>query len=197
VAYTITKSCINCSRCLPECPTGAIEFIDGKYSINSQICNDCAGYYSVPQCRAFCPTNHGCIPSNSLNQIVKFNPTLNTKIYWENWFKTYNAAVSKVQSQSQTQPKPYWQTWFNNYNALLSKVQSQSQTKPKSYWEKWLETYNSAVSKVQEKTQTKEYWEEWFNTYEQTLTQLKGSAGSYWERRFDCYANTCQPILEK
>ena len=171
MAYTITRSCINCSRCLPECPTGAIELTNGKYSINSELCNDCAGYYSVPQCRATCPTNHGCIPSNSLNQIVQFNPTLTTKTYWENWLSNYQELVSKVKNQAK--PKTYWENWFNTYNSLISKVQGSA------------------------KTERTDYWEEWFKTYEQMRTQLQGTASNYWEHWFDCYANTCQPILEE
>lgn len=169
MAYTITKSCISCDRCQTQCPTGAIAFQNGRYTIDSNLCNDCAGYYSLPQCRSVCPTNHGCIPSNSLNQVVKFNQTLAATAYWENWLSTYNALVNKLQEKT-SKPKDYWQTWFARYNTLVSKAR--------------LET----IAK-------QDYWQTWFRTYEAIDKELKGTTSNYWSNWFDNYANTCQPII--
>ncbi|BAY88184.1 MULTISPECIES: helix-turn-helix domain-containing protein [unclassified Tolypothrix] len=54
--YAITKRCIQCDHCLPQCPEGAIQVIDGDYWIDPSLCNDCEGYMT-PQCVLCCPVN--------------------------------------------------------------------------------------------------------------------------------------------
>ncbi|BAY65687.1 XRE family transcriptional regulator [Calothrix brevissima NIES-22] len=54
--YAITKRCIQCDNCLPHCPQGAIQVIDGDYWIDPTVCNDCEGYMT-PQCVFSCPVD--------------------------------------------------------------------------------------------------------------------------------------------
>ncbi|MBD2195037.1 MULTISPECIES: helix-turn-helix domain-containing protein [Calothrix] len=54
--YAITKRCIQCDNCLPHCPKGAIQVIDGDYWIDPTVCNDCEGYMT-PQCVLSCPVD--------------------------------------------------------------------------------------------------------------------------------------------
>jgi len=54
----ITKDCINCDICEPECPNDAI-FYDQKgqktYVINPELCTECVGFYDEPTCDKVCP----------------------------------------------------------------------------------------------------------------------------------------------
>jgi DNA-binding transcriptional regulator YiaG len=54
--YAITKRCIQCDNCLPQCPTGAIKVVEGDYWIDPSLCNNCQGYVE-PQCIVSCPVN--------------------------------------------------------------------------------------------------------------------------------------------
>ncbi|BAY10490.1 helix-turn-helix domain-containing protein [Calothrix sp. NIES-2098] len=54
--YAITKRCIQCDNCLPQCPTGAIKIIEGDYWIDPSLCNNCQGYVA-PQCVISCPVD--------------------------------------------------------------------------------------------------------------------------------------------
>ncbi len=54
--YAITKRCIKCDNCLPQCPKGAIKVIKGDYWIDPSLCNNCEGYLT-PQCVLSCPVN--------------------------------------------------------------------------------------------------------------------------------------------
>lgn len=87
MSYTITSECITCSRCLPSCPTHAIEQRNGVFYINPNLCNDCQGYYRVAQCAAVCPTNGGCVPN--------VDSTMSTA-YWEHWFDTYAQRLNSL-----------------------------------------------------------------------------------------------------
>ncbi|MGF1491379.1 MAG: helix-turn-helix domain-containing protein [Microcoleaceae cyanobacterium] len=56
--YSITKECVRCDNCIPECPTDAIKVLeDGKYWIDPTECNQCEGYFPEPQCLNICPVN--------------------------------------------------------------------------------------------------------------------------------------------
>lgn len=57
MALLITKECINCDMCLPECPNTAI--FEGKkvYEIDPERCTECVGFYDAPTCMAVCPIN--------------------------------------------------------------------------------------------------------------------------------------------
>jgi DNA-binding transcriptional regulator YiaG len=54
--YAITKRCIQCDNCVPQCPTGAIKVMEGDYWIDPNLCNNCQGYVA-PQCIVSCPVN--------------------------------------------------------------------------------------------------------------------------------------------
>ncbi len=54
--YAITKRCIQCDNCLPQCPTGAIKVMEGDYWIDPSLCNNCQGYVA-PQCVVSCPVD--------------------------------------------------------------------------------------------------------------------------------------------
>ena len=114
MTYTISDQCITCEKCLPHCPTGAIEKNhSGKMSINPNLCNDCVGFYGVAQCMASCPTFNGCTPT--ISSLIKSAsiPTLN---YWDNWFAIYDSLASRLKAKQETK---YWQHWFNSYSQKL------------------------------------------------------------------------------
>ena len=112
MTYTITTSCIGCDRCLPQCPTKAIIREGQTLFINPKLCNNCAGFYSVPQCQAVCPTNGG---------ITRLSPisSISSGDYWDSWFSTYDRLVTKLNSAKQPN---YWERWFNTYSQELKKV---------------------------------------------------------------------------
>ena len=55
MALLITKKCINCDMCEPECPNEAISMGDSIYEINSDRCTECVGHYDTPTCQKVCP----------------------------------------------------------------------------------------------------------------------------------------------
>jgi ferredoxin len=104
MAYQITQKCISCDRCRPVCPTGAIQIQDNRYFINADLCNNCEGHYSVPQCRAACPANGGgCIPV--------------FQDYWDWWFATYNRHLDRLKG---TASEDYWERWSEVYSQKIS-----------------------------------------------------------------------------
>jgi ferredoxin len=107
MTYEITKDCINCNACRVQCPTNAIQVINGILFIDPNLCNDCVGYHGTPQCASVCPTNHGCIPSRITDN--------NLSDYWQSWFKVYNELVTKLE----TKENPYWHNWFAVYSEKL------------------------------------------------------------------------------
>ncbi len=62
MALFITRDCINCDVCVPECPNEAIVLGPEIYEINSTRCTECVGHYDQPQCAMVCPVN--CIIPN-------------------------------------------------------------------------------------------------------------------------------------
>ena len=55
MALMITKECIICGACEPECPNDAIYAGEMVYEINSELCTECVGYFDEPRCRSVCP----------------------------------------------------------------------------------------------------------------------------------------------
>ena len=62
MALMITDECINCDVCEPECPNDAISQGAEIYEINPNLCTECVGHYTKPQCQTVCPID--CIPFN-------------------------------------------------------------------------------------------------------------------------------------
>jgi Fe-S-cluster-containing dehydrogenase component len=116
MAYTITADCIQCHQCEFVCPVGAITKNEQQqYQIDAGLCNDCVGYYSVPQCWSACPTKAGCI--SNLATLPRSLSAKPANEYWDNWFVTYNKLVSEFKTK---QISEYWQHWFDNYSQALS-----------------------------------------------------------------------------
>jgi ferredoxin len=65
MSLTITEECINCDVCEPACPNKAIYQGPEIYEINPELCTECMGHYSEPQCQIVCPVN--CIEINTKN----------------------------------------------------------------------------------------------------------------------------------
>jgi len=116
MTYMITSQCIQCDLCASSCPTKAITQNNHRYQIHSEACNDCVGYYAVPQCWAICPTNQGCIPAQ--DTVSKSLNPIGSNDYWEIWFETYNHLVDRLRV---SQPSYYWQRWFDLYSQALVK----------------------------------------------------------------------------
>lgn len=51
LAYEITKDCISCGACEPECPVEAIAPAGEAYAIDPVLCTDCGA------CEAVCPVD--------------------------------------------------------------------------------------------------------------------------------------------
>lgn len=111
MTYTITNQCIECGRCLPLCPTGAIHKTHQRYEVNPTLCNNCAGHYTIAQCWSVCPTNDGCIP-----HVIAGN---SKQDYWQWWFTTYHHKISQLRGEKDSQ---YWDHWFNRYAQKISKL---------------------------------------------------------------------------
>jgi ferredoxin len=102
MAYQITSQCISCDLCLSVCPTNAIKIVDNQRWIDPQLCTNCVGsIYTVPQCKAGCPTHNGC--------------TKQPSDYWEDWFANYNRVLAKL-----TNKQDYWERWFDCYSQTFS-----------------------------------------------------------------------------
>lgn len=55
MALMIVEGCMSCGLCIEECPNGAISAGDPVYVINPDLCTECEGSYSEPQCVKVCP----------------------------------------------------------------------------------------------------------------------------------------------
>lgn len=62
MSLMITDECINCDVCESECPNGAISQGAEIYEIDPDLCTECVGHFSTPQCRGVCPVD--CIPND-------------------------------------------------------------------------------------------------------------------------------------
>jgi len=112
MAYTITDHCISCDRCLSLCPTNAIQIEGQGKWIDPNLCNNCDGYYSVPQCAAACPTTRGCVP-----HLSNFVSTPTTGDYWDKWFNLHDRLIERLHRSKHT---GYWEQWFNAYSQKLA-----------------------------------------------------------------------------
>lgn len=65
MALTITKDCINCDMCEPECPNKAIYFGAEVYEIDANKCTECVGHYDEAQCVTVCPID--CVIADKHN----------------------------------------------------------------------------------------------------------------------------------
>ena len=119
MSYTITSECIVCGRCCSGCPTDAISFDNGVLLIDAATCNHCRGYYGTPQCAAACPTNTGCLPSESCSTLDSDQPQID---YWENWFNRYQVLLKRLDNE---QNQHYWKNWFDVYSEKLVFLLSQ------------------------------------------------------------------------
>ena len=123
MTYTITNQCIGCDRCLSACPEGAIQKTEINYWIDSSLCNNCVGHYSVAQCAAACPTNQGCIPGAST--VFSQTTFTNSGDYWERWFDTYNHLITRLHKAKHS---AYWEQWFDVYSQKVSAlIQTQTE----------------------------------------------------------------------
>lgn len=55
MALLITKDCICCDICVPECPNEAITLGRKICEIDVNKCTECVGHYEEPQCKQVCP----------------------------------------------------------------------------------------------------------------------------------------------
>ncbi len=95
MALLITKECIACAACLPECPNEAIfetrsdceskgyklttedgggqlshATEDTIYVISYERCTECVGHFDEPQCAAVCPVSDCCISDPTYPEAV-------------------------------------------------------------------------------------------------------------------------------
>ncbi|WP_273803572.1 YfhL family 4Fe-4S dicluster ferredoxin [Providencia rettgeri] len=61
MSLLITKHCINCDMCEPECPNDAIFMGAEIYEIDSTLCTECVGHYDKPTCQSVCPITNTII----------------------------------------------------------------------------------------------------------------------------------------
>lgn len=125
MTYAITESCISCQRCIPNCPTNAIERDGATFRINADLCNNCKGFHSVPQCWAVCPTDKGCISLSAGSSAFTLGNALEkTTDYWKAWAAAYSQRVSRLKHAPEAD---YWHDWFDAYSQSLQKMQAQSE----------------------------------------------------------------------
>jgi ferredoxin len=61
MATHITRDCISCGACEPECPNEAISEGPESYVINPELCTECVGFHKQEACQAVCPVEC-CLP---------------------------------------------------------------------------------------------------------------------------------------
>ncbi|MEA9392434.1 YfhL family 4Fe-4S dicluster ferredoxin [Acerihabitans sp. TG2] len=82
MALLITKRCINCDMCEPECPNQAITMGAEFYQIDPNRCTECVGHYDTPTCVNVCPIDNTILPDP---QRVESNDKL-----WEKYVLMYH-----------------------------------------------------------------------------------------------------------
>ncbi len=83
MALLITKKCINCDMCEPECPNQAISMGPEIYEIDPNHCTECVGHYEMPTCQKVCPIDNTIIPDPA---VVESNEQL-----WEKFVVMYHS----------------------------------------------------------------------------------------------------------
>ncbi len=66
MSLLIHDECINCDVCEPECPNNAISQGDEIYDIDPNLCTECIGHFTEPQCIEVCPVD--CIIKDPDNE---------------------------------------------------------------------------------------------------------------------------------
>ena len=66
MSLLIHDECINCDVCEPECPNNAISQGDEIYDIDPNLCTECIGHFTEPQCIEVCPVD--CIVKDPDNE---------------------------------------------------------------------------------------------------------------------------------
>jgi ferredoxin len=66
MSLLIHDECINCDVCEPECPNNAITQGDEIYEIDPNLCTECVGHFTEPQCIEVCPVD--CIVKDPDNE---------------------------------------------------------------------------------------------------------------------------------
>ncbi|MEL6381835.1 MAG: 4Fe-4S binding protein [Cyanobacteria bacterium J06626_18] len=123
MTYTITQNCISCQRCLPACPTEAIQTNGTAFWIDVERCNHCEGSFGVAQCWAMCPTNDGCVPTAATVGLTSASEA--TGDYWESWFAKYTRLTARLRNSQKTL---YWQQWFDTYAQMVGDLQAKGGT---------------------------------------------------------------------
>ena len=57
MALKIIDECISCGLCIEQCPNDTISEGDPIYIINPDLCTECVGFFSEPQCVNVCPVD--------------------------------------------------------------------------------------------------------------------------------------------
>ena len=66
MSLLIHDECINCDVCEPECLNNAITQGDEIYEIDPNLCTECVGHFTEPQCIEVCPVD--CIVKDPDNE---------------------------------------------------------------------------------------------------------------------------------
>lgn len=61
MALMITKECIVCGACEPECPNTSITANKAIYEIDPELCTECVGYFDELRCKSVCPIDEAII----------------------------------------------------------------------------------------------------------------------------------------
>ncbi|MGJ3252398.1 MAG: helix-turn-helix domain-containing protein [Elainellaceae cyanobacterium] len=125
MAYSITKTCIQCSICTPQCPTGAIKVVEDEYWIDPTECDRCEGVALEPQCVANCPVESP-IPLQAKKGRCKKQerPMLSLDLFLNGKSNTFASAIvvwelCNVLTQNQSLP---WQTDDDGYYVYQRQV---------------------------------------------------------------------------
>ena len=122
MTWTITNHCIDCQRCLSECPTGAIAPNGTQLWLDPNRCNDDEGHFNAPQSLSVCPLNEGYQPYVTEAVAVAIHQTQsNAADYWERWFDQYNRLIARLKAKRESE---YWRHWFDSYTRSLEHLKA-------------------------------------------------------------------------